>query len=87
MQRVLKELNFMASKAITDMAIKKSPHWESNPGHPHCRQTCYQLNYHGQCKYAYFYETYEAAAKKVENKTVYYTETAERQHLIFWPGS
>jgi hypothetical protein len=29
----------------------------------------------------------QCKSKKVKNKTVYYEETMESQHLIFWPGS
>jgi uncharacterized membrane protein len=34
-----------------------------------------------------FYKTCEVTVKKVENKIVYYRETVECQHLIFWAGS
>jgi hypothetical protein len=47
----------------------------------------YQLSYHIQLKGDVFYDTYEVTMKKMENKIVYYKETVECQHLIFWPGS
>jgi hypothetical protein len=52
------------------MSIKKSPYWESNHSRPHCRQTSYQLNFRGEHKGAYYCETYEETAKKVENQIV-----------------
>jgi hypothetical protein len=51
------------------------------------RQKRYQLNYCEEQKTAYFYDTYEPTAKKVQNKILYYKETVECRHLIFWPGS
>jgi hypothetical protein len=43
------------------------------------------LCYHEELKVSSFYKTYEIIVKKVENKTVYYEETVECRHLIFWP--
>jgi hypothetical protein len=81
MQRVKNKLNFMASNAIIDMVIKKSPHWESYPDHMHCRQTRYQLDCCGQCKYYCFSETYEQWRKwKIK---LYIAKKLECRHLIF----
>jgi hypothetical protein len=66
----------MAFKAIIDMVIKK-PNRESNLHHPHHRQTCYQLSFHGLLKGASFYDTCEVKVKNMKNKTVYYTEKVE----------
>jgi hypothetical protein len=76
----------MASTTVTDMVIKL-PTWEPNPGHLHHRHTLYQLRYDGELKKGSFYWTYKTAVKKVENKIVYYKETMECLHLIFWPKS
>jgi hypothetical protein len=53
----------------------------------HRRQTHYQLSYRGELVGGSFYEIYEVTVKRVENKMVYYEETAESPYLIFWPGS
>jgi hypothetical protein len=74
----------MASITIAGMVIKKKqPTWEPNPG----QHTRYQLSYNSELKKESFYLTYKVTAKKVENKIVYYKETLECLHLIFWPRS
>jgi hypothetical protein len=55
--------HFKASKAITDMVIKRK---EPNLRHLHHRQTCYQLSYCGELMGASFYESYEVTVKKVK---------------------
>jgi hypothetical protein len=46
-----------------------------------------QLSYDGGLKKRSFHWTYRVTVKKVENKIMYYKETAECLQLIFWPRS
>jgi hypothetical protein len=61
--------------------------WELNLGCLHHILACYQLNYCGWHERQCFRKTYQHRVKQLENKFVYYKETAECQHLIFCSGS
>jgi hypothetical protein len=55
-----------------------------NMGRPRNRQARYQLRYYGIHETVLFNKAYQVIVKKMENKIVYYKETIECQHVIFW---
>jgi hypothetical protein len=74
----------MASTAITDIVIKKS-YFGTKPRLPHTVGT-YATNWATMVNWRKVSFT-GWTVKKVENKIVYYKETVECVHLIFWSRS
>jgi hypothetical protein len=60
--------------------------WESNPSCPHDMPVRYRLRYCERLPGEHFSKSYEFIVKKLENKIVYYKQTAECPHVTFWPG-
>jgi hypothetical protein len=70
------------------MMLKKRTYWlELNPSCLHQSIASYPVSYCVQHDELHFSSTYQLIVKKLENKIVYYKETVECRHLIFWPQS
>jgi hypothetical protein len=73
--------NFTSSKAIIDMVLKNITSLIIEPLSPASEAS------NRQRKYLCFCVTYDVIVNNVKNKIIYYRETGDCRHPVFWPGN